>query len=81
MRTKNFWITLLTLCALCACPPKTQAREYCTSTGGAAYESAYQSCCIAPAIGFALLAIAGIIAVGVHNRHHSSHSHGDDDSN
>lgn len=49
--------------------------EYCTDTGGCAYEDAYQSCCIAPAIAFALVAIAGIIAVGVHNRSGSSHTH------
>ena len=51
------------------------AVEYCTDTGGCAYEDAYQSCCIAPAIAFALIAIAGIIAVGVHNRSSSSHNH------
>jgi hypothetical protein len=51
------------------------AIEYCTDLGGSAYEDSYQSCCIAPAIAFALVAIAAIIAVGVHNRSSSSHSH------
>lgn len=55
-----------------------EAIEYCTDTGGCAYEEAYQSCCIAPAIAFAIIAIAGIIAVGVHNRGDSSSIHAHD---
>ena len=74
------WIALLTLSAMITTvSPEANAREYCTDTGGCAYEDAYQSCCMAPAIALALIAIAGIIAVGVHNRSHSSHDHSSDD--
>lgn len=70
-------IVLLT-CSSMLCMHSSEGIEYCTDTGGCAYEDAYQSCCIAPAIAFALVAIAGIIAVGVHNRSSSSHSHSSD---
>ncbi len=70
-------ITLLTCTAMLSFS-SSEGIEYCTDTGGCAYEDAYQSCCIAPAIAFALVAIAGIIAVGVHNRSGSSHSHNAD---
>lgn len=72
-------ITLLT-CSAMLCMSSSDAIEYCTDTGGCAYEDAYQSCCIAPAIAFALIAIAGIIAVGVHNRSGCSHAHCSDSS-
>lgn len=70
-------IVLMT-CASMLSMQSSDGIEYCTDTGGCAYEDAYQSCCIAPAIAFALVAIAGIIAVGVHNRSSSSHSHSSD---
>lgn len=49
------------------------AQEYYIESGGCAYEDTYQSCLLAPAVTFALVAIAAIIAVGVHNRSKSSH--------
>jgi hypothetical protein len=57
-----------------------EAREYCTDAGGCAYEEAVQSCCMVPALTFAIVAIAGIIAVGVQNRgggHGHGHAHSD----
>ncbi|ADI37967.1 putative membrane protein [Waddlia chondrophila 2032/99] len=65
---------ILLTCSSMLCLNTSEGIEYCTDTGGCAYEDAYQSCCIAPAIAFALVAIAGIIAVGVHNRSSSSHT-------
>lgn len=74
------WVALLTLTAMVTTSSSdANAREYCIDTGGCAYEDAYQSCCIAPAIALALIAIAAIIAVGVHNRSHSSHDHSGSD--
>ncbi len=67
MKKWKQYIALLTVSAMLS-NGSTEAIEYCTDTGGCAYEEAYESCCIAPAIAFALIAIAGIIAVGVHNR-------------
>ena len=67
-------VTLLA-CSAMLCLHTSEGVEYCTDTGGSAYEDSYQSCCIAPAIAFALVAIAGIIAVGVHNRSGDTHGH------
>lgn len=50
------------------------AYEYVTDTGGNGYDDCCRSICIVPAIGFAAAIVAGIIAVGVHNRSHSGHS-------
>jgi hypothetical protein len=78
MKSIKSWITLLTLLALIGTSAQNaNAYEYATDAGGYAYEDAVTSTCIAPAIVLALVAIAGIIAVGVHNRSHSSHSHND----
>lgn len=55
-------------------PTQGNAATYMTDTGGAAYEDAYQACCIAPAVVFAVALLAAIIIVGVHNRHGHSHS-------
>lgn len=75
------WIALLTLSVMVTtASPEANAKEYCTDTGGCAYEDAYQSCYVAPTIAFALIAIAAIIAVGVHNRSHSAHAHSSDSS-
>lgn len=80
MTSLKRWVTLIVLSVMITTASNNvNAREYCTDTGGCAYEDAYQSCCIAPAIAFALVAIAAIIAVGVHNRSHSSHDHAHDD--
>jgi len=79
MLTCKQWIASLTLFVMITHTLNINAREYCTDTGGCAYEDTYQSCCLAPAIAFALIAIAGIIAVGVHNRSHSDHAHMDCD--
>ena len=63
-------ITLATM--ISSSSDNLNAQEHCTSAGGCGYESAMQSCCLAPAIGLGIAAIAVIIAVGVHR---SSHSH------
>lgn len=55
-------------------PTQGEAATYMTDTGGCAYEDAYQACCIAPAVVFAVALLAAIIIVGVHNRHGHSHS-------
>ena len=70
--------TVAALCLLaivCTSPARVDAREYCTDTGGGGYSQARDVCCMAPAVVFALALIGAIIAVGVHNRHHSSHCH------
>lgn len=51
------------------------AQRFCTDTGGCGYEEARQTSCTAPTVALGLVAIGAIIAVGVHNRSHSSHSH------
>lgn len=73
----NKWVASLALASMVcmSCHDEAAAREYCTDAGGCAYEEAYQSCYIAPAVALALVAIAAIIAVGVHNRSHSDHDH------
>lgn len=69
-------IAIVALTAMTGVPSQNaDGEEYCTSAGGCAYEDAYQSCCLAPAIGLAIAGIAIIIAVGVHNRNKSSHAH------
>ena len=75
---KHVAIFLIVLMAWIA-PTSSPAKEYCTDTGGCAYEDTYSACCIAPAVIFALALLAAIIAVGVHNRHKSSHAHNDSD--
>jgi hypothetical protein len=78
MKSIKSWIALLTLSAMVATSTENvNAYEYATDAGGYAYEDAVTSTSIAPAIVLALVAIAGIIAVGVHNRSHSSHNNHD----
>ena len=72
-------IACLTLAAMMSNPShQIEAKEYCVDTGGGAYEAGYQTCCLAPAIALAVVLLAGIIAVGVHNRSHSEHAHDTD---
>lgn len=81
MKKFKRWIICLVLTAMFSTSAgDANAREYYTDAGGYAYESCYQSSCIAPAIVLALVAIAGIIAVGVQNRSKSSHAHVHGDS-
>lgn len=54
---------------------RVEGLEYCTDTGGCAYEGAHQACCLVPAIALALVALGTIIAVGVHNRSGAGHAH------
>lgn len=76
MRFLKRWITILTFTALCfSFNQNVHAQEYAVSTGGGAYQQAVAASRKAPAIAFALVLLAGIIAVGVHNRSHSSHAH------
>lgn len=76
MKPYHRWIAFLTLTAMIATSTEDgHAKEYYTDSGGYAYEEAYQSCCLGPALVLALVAIAGIIAVGVHNRSSSNHNH------
>lgn len=70
------WIVAALLAAnILTTASKAEAVEYVTDTGGCGYEDCCRSICIIPAIGFAALMIAGIIAVGVHNRSSSGHGH------
>jgi len=76
MKKIKKWVAILTFSTMITTNIQdVNAQEYYTDTGGCAYESAYESCCIAPAIALALVAIAAIVAVGVHNKGHSSHGH------
>ena len=43
------------------------AQEYCTDGGGYGYVDAHRACCVTPAVAFALVALAGIVAVAFHN--------------
>lgn len=85
MRAWKKWVSLITIATFATTSmTNLDAREYCTDAGGCAYEEAVQSCCMVPALTFAIVAIAGIIAVGVQNRggHHGhghSHSHSECD--
>ncbi len=76
MKRIKKWMVLTTLLAMVSTSGQGAfAREYYTDAGGCAYEEAYQSCCYAPAIAFAIAAIAAVIAVGVHNRGKNGHAH------
>ncbi|HEY4831623.1 MAG TPA: hypothetical protein VIH61_03585 [Waddliaceae bacterium] len=83
MKVWKKWVSLITATTIITSSiANLDGREYCTDAGGCAYEEAVQSCCMIPALTFAIVAIAGIIAVGVQNRggHHShSHAHSDSD--
>jgi hypothetical protein len=71
---------ILTASALITSPlSKLHAYEYVTDTGGCGYEDCCRSVCIVPAIGFAALMLAGIIAVGLQNRSHGGHNHSHSD--
>jgi hypothetical protein len=80
MKTWKNWVATLVLATIIVSSPSNiQARECCTDAGGYAYEDVANSCCLIPAVVFAVVAIAGIIAVGVQNRSHSGHGHAHSD--
>ena len=72
MKTWKKTISLFTVSAMLF-TSSPDAAEYCADSG-CAYESSCKSCCVAPAIAFVLLAIAGVIAINVDNRGFSSHA-------
>ena len=70
---KKFISVLCLVLMASTAPTKTEAVTYMTDTGGCAYEDAYQACCVAPAVVFAVALLAAIIVVGLHNRHGHNH--------
>lgn len=67
-------ITVICLAVMTSsAPTQGNAAQYITDTGGYAYEDAYQACCVAPAVVFAVALLAAIVVVAVQNK--SGHSH------
>ena len=72
--------TIITLCAMASLSSQNvEAEEYCTGSGGCAYESGYESCCLAPAVALGVAALAIIIAVGIH-KSKGNHAHSSSDT-
>lgn len=59
---------------LLGCSAPLHGVTYVNDTGGYAYEESRTAVQMAPAIALGALAIAGIIAIGSNNSHHSSSS-------
>jgi hypothetical protein len=60
----------------CSAPARIiETEEYCTTLGGCGYRTSCASACITPAVGFALVILAAMIATGLQNRGGHAHQH------